>query len=145
MKLRRIKRIIIGTFLGASLLAMTGCFRHKTPEQKVAYMSERIEDKLELNQHQKLKLKEFSDTLLASFDEGKKIRMDSKDKVFALLSQDRIDRKEAQALLDKNETFLSGSAQDILNKFIDFHDTLDEKQKEKIATFVAKYQKHKKD
>ncbi|MFK7827402.1 MAG: hypothetical protein AB8G05_24875 [Oligoflexales bacterium] len=139
MKLKRLKKIIFGSFLGLSLVALTGCFRHKTPEQKLAYMSEKVEEKLELNQSQKLKLKEFSDTVLVHYDQGKNLRKNNKEKVFALLGGQKIDRGEAKSLLDSSEVFLSGSAQDILDKFIDFHDTLDDKQRQKIAEFVAKY------
>ena len=142
MKLSRFKKIFLSSFLGLSLVALTGCFRYKTPEQKVAYMSERVEDELELNQSQKLKLKALSDTMLERFKQGKTLRKDSKQKAFALLSGEKIDRGEARSLINSNEEFLSGSAQDILDKFIDFHDTLDDKQREKIAKFVAKYKKH---
>ena len=144
MKLSRFKKIILSSFLGFSMIALTGCFRYKTPEQKLAHISEWVEDELELNQMQKLKLKELSDTVLARYKQGKELRKNSKTKVFSLLNGQKIDRSEAKGLLETNEAFLSGSAQDVLDKFISFHDTLDSVQKQKIAEFAAKH-KHRDD
>ena len=135
------------TILAAALLgAMGGCaysFKHKSPQERAAWVVDKIRDELKLNDVQLGKLNALKDDLLAMRGDYQKNRTDTKQAIGELLSQPRLDQAQVLALIKDRTQEVNDKAPPIVSAFAAFYDSLTTGQQKKLHDeIVERMQRH---
>jgi Spy/CpxP family protein refolding chaperone len=99
---------------------------------------ERISDKLALNDTQKQKLGALADEMIASRKAIKGTSADPRAELKALVSGDKFDRTQAQALLDQKTQVLQANGPKVLTAFSNFYDSLTPEQQKQVRDRMDK-------
>jgi periplasmic protein CpxP/Spy len=144
-----IKKTLIG-FAGATILlgGLSACGqrggheRGPMSEERVGEMRgkviERVSDKLELNEAQKLKLGALADEMIA---QRKAMRGDSADprtEMKALVAGEKFDRSRAQTLLTQKTEVVQVGGPKVISAMADFYDSLTPAQQAQVRERLDK-------
>ena len=144
-----IKKILIG-FAGATILLgglsacghLGGHERGPMSEERVVEMRgkmiERVSDKLELNEAQKLKLGVLADEMIA---QRKALRGDSaapRAEMKALVAGEKFDRARAQTLLTQKTEVVQAGGPKVIAAMADFFDSLNPAQQAQVRERMDK-------
>lgn len=126
-----------------TLLLFVSC---KGGEERVNKISDRVTKKLELSEAQIVKLSDLKSAILKvqnEMDEKKKER--PLDSFLAQLSGSNFNANEVVKKVEADAKTRIANTKEITSKIQAFHDSLDDKQKEKLARMVDKFkEKHEK-
>lgn len=131
-----IKKCLITVF-GFTLIsgALTGCSRghpHQWSAEDAAHLREKVADKLDLTPPQQEKLGVLTDRLLALRTAVKGETSDPRSAFSTLISGDKFDRNQAQAMLDEKTRALQTEGPATLIALADFYDSLDPEQQQAV-------------
>jgi Spy/CpxP family protein refolding chaperone len=144
-----IKKTLIG-FAGATILlgGLSACGHRgghehgPMSEERVVEMRgkviERVSDKLELNEAQKLKLGVLADEMIA---QRKALRGDSADprtEMKALVAGEKFDRARAQTLLTQKTEVVQAGGPKVIAAMADFYDSLNPAQQAQVRERMDK-------
>jgi Spy/CpxP family protein refolding chaperone len=120
-----------------------GC-RHRpnNPEERAAWVMEKVSSKLELTETQKPKLVALKDEVLAARKDQQAGREADFDEVVALLSAKELDRAKVNALGEKRIENMKKHLPTIVDRVADLHATLSDKQKATAIEFLKKMRDH---
>lgn len=122
------------------VLGLSAC--RSTPEEKAEFVSERISDKLELNESQQALLNNLKDKALLAGKTMKDNKQEMKSNLVTLISQPSIDHDQITAFMDSAMASMHTSVDDVIPSFIAFHASLSEAQKAQVVDFIESHRKH---
>lgn len=122
----------------AGLLVACG-LRNKSAEQQVAWVAEQIEDELELNADQKLKLMVLQEKSLVALKEYRSQGRRQHAQMTAMLQQPSLDREQARQLLDERNRLIDQHTEPVLAAVADLYDSLNSEQREVLQEYLADF------
>ncbi len=124
--------ILISFSLGA-------CYpRHNNPEERVAWVSERVADYLDLDDAQKRKLDQLRDEVIST---GQAMREDGRttgEELLVVLEDQKMDREKALAVINHRLDTLKARAPELVNLFGDLYDSLNADQQDEVRQPIEK-------
>ena len=122
------------------VLGLSAC--RSTPEEKAEFVSERISDKLELNETQQTLLNTLKDKALLAGKSMKDNKTEMKGNLVALISQPSLDHDQITLFMDSAIASMRTNVDDVIPSFIAFHASLTEEQKTQVVEFIESHRKH---
>lgn len=138
----RRKLPIIGLLLAAGGLALASGCRHHTPEQRVAFVSEKIASKLDFDDHQKALLKEITDEIAKDMKEGRERRKANAGEIKAMLAGDVLNKTRVKELLKERQAFIDSKMDKYIDKVAALHATLKTEQKKELLEKIDRFESH---
>ena len=144
-----IKKTLIG-FAGATLLVggLTACgsrghhdHASMSPERVMEMrgkMIERVSDKLDLNEAQKLKLGVLADEMIAQRQAMRGDSADPRTELKALVATEKFDRTRAQTLLTQKTEVVQAGGPKVIAAMADFYDSLNPAQQAEVRERLDK-------
>jgi len=118
--------------LTLSSIAFVGCHhREISSEKKISWISEKIEDELDLNQEQKEKLQTLSQEVLGVMKAQEEQKKQGHEKLYQYLSQTTFTVEEIEKEYDKKETQIKLTFQKIAPHVVHFLNSLTPEQRKK--------------
>lgn len=128
---------VLGVVFAIGALGLTGC--HKSPEERMTAISEKIADKLDFNEQQKALLNDITSELKKDFQEEKSIRHGMKDEVKAMILADNLDKAKIKELIKARQERINSKVDKYLDKVAALHKTLTPEQKKEIIDKMEKF------
>mgnify|MGYP001550334379 FL=1 len=131
--------LIVLLVLGMIAVAGVAWAKHNgycSSEDRMQYVSERIDRKLDLNDDQKLHLESLIGALLELRSEQQDRRRGVNQDVTELLSAPMLDRDRAVALIDKRLQGIDDRKRTLVDAFADFSDSLAPEQRAELAELI---------
>jgi len=122
--------VVMGT--GAAVAGFKQYGGHHNPERMV----QRISEKLDLSDDQKLKLEAVKDAIIESKKAFRDERKDTLDKVIAEVSKPEMDEARIMTLIEERTSKIDVIAPEVVGPVIEFHKSLDDDQREKIVNLL---------
>lgn len=138
----RRKLPIIGMILAAGGIALASGCRHHTPEQRVAYVSEKIASKLDFNDQQKALLKDITDEVAKDMKEARERKKASAEEIKSMISGDVLNKTRVKELMKERQAFIDSKMDKYIDKVAALHATLTAEQKKEILEKIEKFQNH---
>jgi Spy/CpxP family protein refolding chaperone len=113
-----------------------GMHKFGDPATRVAFVTERVSDKLDLNQTQILALENLKDEILQRKESIQNSKGELRNQVKNLIVAESFDQQKAQELIDNQVSMVNEEAPTMLSALGEFLDTLNPEQKNKIASFI---------
>lgn len=117
----------------------TSC--NKSPEQKVEYMVEKVESKLDLTEEQTKQLKAIATKGLEKYKAHKEYRQETFTKAKDLVLSESISETQVKDLMQKHKDRKEEILNELLPEILEFHQSLSPEQKQKVAKFMEKMNK----
>lgn len=125
------------------LLGASACDRHRDPEQKAQYIVEKIDDKLELSDSQKLHLNSLKDQVLAMAEDIKSQREDSRKTIEELLSTTTLDQNQVLEMVHDSTQKVNEQAPSLVAALAAFYDSLSPEQQAIAREEYAEHMEHR--
>jgi len=109
------------------------------PEARMAWVAKRLGSKLELDETQQTQLMQFKDQALEILHGIRDGRPATTDAAIALLDNPRLDREQARRLLHDKQTRLASAAEQLVEAFADFSDSLNDTQRGKLQEMIRRH------
>lgn len=133
---------LIGLLVAASGVAMaTGCRNH-SPEQRIAFVSEKIASKLDFNDQQKSLLKDITDEVQKDMKEARERKKAGAEEIKSMISGDVLNKARVKELLQQRQEFIDSKMDKYIDKVAALHATLNPEQKKEILEKLEKFQGH---
>jgi Spy/CpxP family protein refolding chaperone len=133
------KRVSLFVFVAALSFILGACYpRHNSPEERVAWVSERVADYLDLNVDQKRKLDQLRDEVIST---GQAMREDGRtsgEELLIMLENQKMDREKALAVINHRLDTLKARAPELVNLFGDLYDSLNADQQDEVRQPIEK-------
>jgi Spy/CpxP family protein refolding chaperone len=143
-----IRKTLMGSFgIAIALGGLTACssgHHHRggwSPEKMAevrSKMVDRVSDKLDLNEAQKVKLNVLADKLQAQRAAFTGKTPDPRAEMQAIVAGERFDRERAQALLNEKTSAVQANGPEVLGALADFYDALNPEQQQKVRDFMQR-------
>ena len=132
--------VVSVTLIGLAFAAGPGSGGwHRTPEEKVAYVKEKIAEGLALDNTQKATLDRIADEIIAEHQDISSGRQAFKADLMEILSKEEVSAEELKALFDTRKTVIDEVMQMASTHIAEFHSILTPEQRK---TFVDKIESH---
>ena len=143
------KRAIIVITSGVLLIGGVAACKHKmhsaSAEERGEWVVEKVSEKLELNDNQRVKLVAVKDEFL---DMRKTIRSDrtqTRAEVLDMLKQPTLDREKMNAIVSQKIATINARSPAIVDAIGNFFDSLDDSQRAELSEFIEdKMERHAK-
>ncbi|MDH5179665.1 MAG: Spy/CpxP family protein refolding chaperone [Gammaproteobacteria bacterium] len=135
--------LVGGLALAFGLGACAGKHHRSDPEKHAEWLVEKITDKLELNEAQQGKLKDFTQQVLIVRKSLKNEKPGLHDDFLTMLSQPKLDRNQALQRINQHIDALQSRAPVLVNSFADFYDTLNEQQRRILQDKLREHKEHR--
>lgn len=137
--------LLIGSGLVATgLLVGCGHSYHSSPEKKVAHIVEEINEELELQQGQQVKLDKLKEHVLVLIKKHKATKAKKQQELRALLDQPVLDQNAILAHINAKTSMINQESPEVVALTADFYDSLNESQRAEIRKHVDKFSKRHK-
>jgi len=137
---------IISLFI-VSAIAFTGCghwYKHKSPEKKAEWIVSEIQEELELNDAQTVKLDELKDVMLSIRKELKESHKQHHDELTLLIDQTTLDQEKLQTMVNSKLEFVGSKSPQVIGAIAGFYDSLTPEQQQEIREkWQKKSKKHR--
>ncbi|KHD89204.1 MAG: hypothetical protein OM95_05160 [Bdellovibrio sp. ArHS] len=131
---------VLGVALAfAGLGLMTGC--HRSPEERINAVSEKIADKFDFNEQQKVLLKDITNELKKDFAEEKATRQSLYGDLKAMLLADELDKGKIKEVLQARQARMDARVDKYLDKVAVLHKSLTAEQKKELVEKIEKFHK----
>lgn len=132
--------VVSVTLIGLAFAAGPGSGRwHHTPEEKIAYLTSKITEELNLNDTQADTLDRIADEILAEHQELNSGRQAFKADVVELLSMESVSSEELKALFETRKPVIEEVMQMASAHIAEFHSILTPEQR---ALLIEKIESH---
>lgn len=125
--------------IGSIGVLATGC--NRSPEEKMTAISEKIADKLDFNDQQKVLLGDITNELKKDFAEEKSLRLAKKEEFKNMLLADDLDKARIKGLIKERQARMDSKIDKYLDKVAALHKTLTPEQKKEILEKAEKFHK----
>lgn len=130
---------ILGVLLAAGGIGfLSGC--HKTPEERMTAISEKIADKLDFNEQQKALLADITNEIKKDFAEEKSVRKSMKDDVKSMILADDLDKAKIKEVIKARQARMDSKIDKYLDKVAALHKSLTPEQKKEMIDKIEKFQ-----
>lgn len=124
-----------------SLFSACKKWKNRTPEEKARYIEKKIARKLDLTEIQKNKLHAITKEFIRIRKENREKEKERLKAIITMIKSDSIDKAYLMTMLNDKKALVDQNAPQIIKHFALFHQSLTQKQKDKIAKFIET--KHK--
>ena len=129
--------------LSVTILGMTGCNRHRSPEERIARNLDYVGYFLDLTEQQQEKLNEVKNEILEARRAMRGERQAMLNEVITQVESDRINQASVLDLLDQHNALMRQAAPQVIAKVSELHATLTSEQKaeavERLTWFKEKW------
>lgn len=137
--MKRILLILAGSLIAFGLIS--GCNHHATPEQKLNHIAEEINDELDLNAEQLVKLNNLKTHLLELQKNHKTEKEQHHKQLQEILAKPHLDQQSILSHISEKTAFINEKAPEVVALLAGFYDSLSEDQHEKIRQMADKHHK----
>jgi len=137
--------LIVGVLLLIGILFFAGCKRyyghwrhHGSPEKHGKKIVKKIAKVLDLSEGQISKLEAIKDDIIVKKAEFKGLKEGIFDELLFQTKSETVDRERINALFDKKEEEFKEIRTFMTTKYVEFHDMLNQEQREKLAAKMEK-------
>jgi len=131
------KTVIGYAALAMVTLSLISC-RH-TPEQRAEKIVKVISRQLKLNDDQRAKLEAVKVELKAAREASKPTRAEVLDTLISQVNGKELDAQVLRGLMEQRRAEVDRVSPNVIAKLIEFHATLTEQQKQKLAARLTKF------
>ena len=130
--------------IGGVLVALLGTsawaakWRNHSPEDRAAWATERVANKLELNDGQKAAFEKVATSMMEVRGARPEFMLDLSGKLKELAQDDTLTVEEVNLLRDQIKAEFDKRANAIIPEFVTFYNTLDENQREMVMARLDK-------
>ena len=118
---------------------LAGC--HKNPEERISAISEKIADKLDFNEQQKVLLNDITSEIKKDFAEEKNRRQSMKDDFKNMILADDLDKAKIKEIINARHARMEEKTDKYLDKVAALHKSLTPEQKKDLIDKVEKFHK----
>ena len=122
---------IIVVVTGAMVL--TGCHRHRSPEERIAHKFDHVASHLDLNEEQTVKLDAVKNEILRARNEVRNEHQGLFDEAIVQVQGNQLDQTKVLQLIDQHHNLMNQVAPQVVAKVAEFHATLTPEQKTKAV------------
>lgn len=137
--MRRSKYIILITVTALLALIVSGCWYHKTPEQKAEHAVQHLVTMLKLDAAQTAKLEKIKEEFLARRPDMVKMREESFKDVKEMMLSPQLDQAQLNARTEKIQANADDMIRFVSAKFAELHDMLTPEQRSKLVEEMEKH------
>jgi Spy/CpxP family protein refolding chaperone len=137
---RGFKALGILLAIGGIGVMAAGC--HRSPEEKMTAISEKIADKLDFNDQQKALLADIIGEMKKDFAEEKALRQSMKGDFKTMILSDDLDKSKIKSLIKERQARMDSKVDKYLDKVAALHKTLTPEQKKEIIDKIEKVHRH---
>lgn len=132
---------VLGILLAIGGVGMIAAGCHRSPEERMTAISEKIADKLDFNDQQKALLNDITSELKKDFADEKSLRDAKKEEFKSMLLADDLDKAKIKNLIKERQARMDSKIDKYLDKVAALHKTLTPEQKKEILEKVEKFHK----
>ena len=138
MKIRKRTLVIItvGTLLVGGVAACAHRIHSASPEERGAWVVEKVSKKLELNAAQKSKLVELKNEVIAVRKSMRSDREQNRAELLAMLKQPTLDRQKVNSMVQQKIDQASQHTPLVVDALANFYDSLDDTQRAELAEHI---------
>jgi Spy/CpxP family protein refolding chaperone len=136
--MRRSKYIILIIVTALLVLVVSGCWYHKTPEQRAEHAVQHLVTTLKLDATQTAKLEKIKEEFLARRPEMVKTREESFKDVKEMMLSPQLDQARLNARTEKIQANADDMIRFVSAKFTELHDMLTPEQRSKLVEEMEK-------
>ena len=133
------KILLILTMVLITSGLISGCNHHATPDQKLNYIAEEIDDELDLNAEQLVKLNKLKTHLLGLHKSHKAEKEQHHKQLQAILAKPYLDQQAILSHISKKTNFINEKSPEVVALLAEFYDSLNEEQHEKVRELADKH------
>ena len=137
--MRRSKYIILITVAALLAVVVSGCWYHKTPEQKAEHAVQHLLTMLKLDAAQTAKLEKIKEEFLARRPDMMKMREESFKDVKEMMLSPQLDQAQLNARTEKIQANAGDMIRFVSAKFAELHDMLTPEQRSKLVEEMEKH------
>jgi periplasmic protein CpxP/Spy len=139
--MRKSKYIILIIVLLTALLSLivSGCWYHKTPEQKAEHVVQHLVTTLKLDADQTAKLEKIKEEFLARRPDMVKMREESFKDIKQMMLSPQLDQARLSARTEKFQAHADDMIRFVSAKFTELHDMLSPEQRSKLVEEMDKH------
>ena len=141
-KIIAITTLVIGLSSTAFAFSSNGHWK-LTAAEKAEFVNDRIANKLELTETQKIQLSSLTDDVLELAGEIKEAKNGHTVLVQQLLAEPTLDQSKALEMIHQTTQMINDKAPETIASLANFLDSLDADQKAELQGFIEKKMKHK--
>ena len=119
-------------------MALTGCHRHRSPEERIAHKFDHVAYHLDLNEEQKVKLDTVKDEILRARNEIRNEHQALFEEIVAQVQGNQLDETKVLQLIDQHHNLMNQVAPQVVAKVAEFHATLTPEQKTKAVEHLER-------
>ncbi|MEN0060118.1 MAG: Spy/CpxP family protein refolding chaperone [Bdellovibrio sp.] len=123
----------------AGIGAMTAC--HRSPEERIAAMTEKIADKLDFNEQQKALLNDIANEMKKDFAAEKETRLSMKNEFKSMILADELNKARIKEVIKERQDRMNTKVDKYVDKVAALHKTLTPEQKKELIDKIEKIQK----
>jgi periplasmic protein CpxP/Spy len=137
--MRRSKYIILIIVTALLALVVSGCWYHKTPEQKAEHAVQHLVTMLKLDAAQTAKLEKIKEEFLARRPDMVKMREESFKDAKEMMLSPQLDQAQLNARTEKIQANAGDMIRFVSAKFAELHDMLTPEQRSKLVEEMEKH------
>jgi protein CpxP len=137
--MRRSKYLILIIVTALLALVVSGCWYHKTPEQKAEHAVQHLVTMLKLDAAQTAKLEKIKEEFLARRPDMVKMREESFKDVKEMMLSPQLDQAQLNARTEKIQANAVDMIRFVSAKFAELHDMLTPEQRSKLVEEMEKH------
>ena len=137
--MRRSKYIILITVAALLAVVVSGCWYHKTPEQKAEHAVQHLVTMLKLDAAQTAKLEKIKEEFLARRPDMVKMREESFKDVKEMMLSPQLDQAQLNARTEKIQANAGDMIRFVSTTFAELHDMLTPEQRSKLVEEMEKH------
>ena len=138
--------LIVIAILALLLISGIAIARYKgfcEPEGRINWVTERIGDKLELDDQQRNQLTQLKNHAVDIMQVMREERKNTAEEAIALLDSPKLDREWARRLIEEKQIQVANAADQLVDHFADFSDNLSEDQRNKLQEMIQHHRGHR--
>ncbi|MDH5682401.1 MAG: Spy/CpxP family protein refolding chaperone [Spirochaetota bacterium] len=123
-------------------LFFEGCSRghhYSSPEKRAKWIISKLESELDLTSQQLTKVNQIKDKILTRRKELRSKNKNLFKEFIAQIKQDKVDVEEVNKLIGQKEKQFRKNKKFYVDKFVEFHEILTSKQREKLVNKLQKF------
>ncbi|KYG68339.1 hypothetical protein AZI87_03540 [Bdellovibrio bacteriovorus] len=131
---------VLGVVLAvAGVGLMTGC--HRSPEERINAVSEKIADKFDFNEQQKALLNDIAADVKKDFAEEKAVRQSLYGDFKTMLLSEELDKAKIKEVIKQRQARMDARTDKYIDKVSALHKSLTPEQKKELVEKIEKFHK----
>jgi Spy/CpxP family protein refolding chaperone len=136
----RRRRFGLGFVTALTAIGLLGSCRPRGPEQRTEWITDRISDKLDLNEQQKVKFNELKNTILEARSRHTGEHRQASQEIKAMILSEKLESQKIQRLIEKRQQIMKQEFDPVFAKLSEFHESLTPEQKREAVKLLEKFE-----